>query len=160
MGQSCIFSPSKNFQKPNNVGQLDLQIVSTYRTFLLINCYLVFEQPNYSFLILAYLKSPSQVALSQTTVSTSRTHTVALKIKRLSYHSEPYYFPSFTMLVSILTLNNILNRYHISLTNKLSQLTLLIFFRNKGRSDYQNEEKSTNRTIMDFLHVFSKQGMT
>ncbi|KAK2573460.1 hypothetical protein P5673_001114 [Acropora cervicornis] len=28
MGQSCIFSPSKNFQKPNNVGQLDLQIVT------------------------------------------------------------------------------------------------------------------------------------
>lgn len=69
-----VFSPSKNFQKPKNLGQLDLQIVSTYRAFLLIDWYLVLKQPSYSFLILAYLKSPSHVALSQTTVSTSRTH--------------------------------------------------------------------------------------
>ena len=69
-----VFSPSKNFQKPKNVGQLDLQIVSTYRTFLLINWYLVLKQPSYSFLILAFLKSSPQVPLSQTTVSTSRIH--------------------------------------------------------------------------------------
>ena len=156
-----VFSPSKNFQKPKNVGQLDLQIVSTCRTFLLINWYLVLKQPNYSFLILTKFKiSISGCFITDNSFNKQNSHTVALKIKRLSSHSEPYYFPSFTMLVSILTLNNILNRYHISLTNKLSQLTTVIFFRNKGRSDYQNEEKSTNRTIMDFLHVFFKQRMT
>jgi len=139
MGQSCIFSPSKNFQKPKNVGQLTIN-KSLFKI------------------------SISGFFVTDNSFNKQNSHTVTLNIERLKSHSQPYGFSSFTMLVSILTLNNILDHYHIFLTNKLIQLALLIFFRNKDVPIIKMRKnplgKSINRTIIDFLHVFFKQEMT
>lgn len=155
-----VFSLSKNFQKPKNVGQLKIfkSWVDILLFFLLIG--ISSKQTNYLFLILAFLLKISVLGCFVTANSFNKqnSHTVTLNIKRLfASHSQPYDFPSLTMLVSILSLNNILNHCHISLTNKVIQLALLIFFRNKGSSDYQNEEKSTRKIYKQDNDRFSSR---
>lgn len=116
--------------------------MSTYLTFLLINWYLVLKQPNYSFLILTKFKIfISGCFVTDNSFNKQNSHTVTFKHRTIVISQS-------ALLFSIL--NNvgqysyfILNHYHISFTNKLIQLALLIIFRNEGRSDYQNEEKST-----------------
>lgn len=96
--------------------------------FLLTDWWLVLNQT--LSLILAFSRSPSHVGCSQTTVHQAEVTYCHLKHQMII--SRPDDFASFTLLVSILPLNNILNQNSIfSLPNKFIQLALAIFARSK-----------------------------
>ena len=94
-----VFSLSKKFQKPKNVGQKSWVDILP---FFLLTGISSLSKPTVSYFSLFKI-SISGCFVTDNSFNKQNSHTVTLNIKRLSpSHSQSYDFPSLTMLVSIL----------------------------------------------------------